>query len=42
MKKEDEWREDSPRGRKMAGVYLGEGKNGGSIVRRRKNWGEYN
>ena len=32
MKQEDEWGEDTSRGRKMGGVYLGEGKNGGSIV----------
>ena len=25
----------------MGGVYLGEGKNGVSIVKRRKKWGEY-
>ena len=39
MKQEDEWGEDTSRGRKMGGVYLGEGKNGGSIVKRRKKWG---
>ena len=33
--------EDTSRGRKMGGVYLGEGKNGGSVVKRRKKWGEY-
>ena len=41
MKQEDEWGEDTSRGRKMGGVYLGEGKNGGSVVKRRKKWGEY-
>ena len=25
----------------MGGVYLSEGKNGGSILRGRKKWGEY-
>lgn len=25
----------------MGGVYLGEGKIGGSILKRRKKWGEY-
>ena len=25
----------------MGGVYLGEGKSGGSILKRRKKWGEY-
>ena len=29
MKQEDEWREDTSRSRKMEGVYLSEGKNGG-------------
>ena len=41
MKQEDEWGEDTLRSRKMGGVYLGEGKNGGSRVRGRKKWGEY-
>ena len=41
MKREDEWGEDTSRSRKMGGVYLGEGKNGGSILKRRKKWGEY-
>ena len=41
MKQEDEWGEDTLRSRKMGGVYLGEGKNGGSILKRRKKWGEY-
>ena len=41
MKQEDEWGEDTLRRRKMGGVYFGEGKNGGSIVKRRKKWGEY-
>ena len=41
MKQEDEWGEDTLRSRKMGGVYLSEGKNGGSIVKRRKKWGEY-
>ena len=25
----------------MGGVYLGEGKSGGSILKRKKKWGEY-
>ena len=33
--------EDTSRSRKMGGAYLGEGKNGGSILKRRKKWGEY-
>ena len=41
MKQEDEWLEDTSRSRKMGGVYLGEGKSGGSILKRRKKWGEY-
>ena len=41
MKREDEWGEDTSRSRKMGGVYLGEGKIGGSILKRRKKWGEY-
>ena len=41
MKQEDEWEEDTSRSRKMGGVYLGEGKNGGSRVKGRKKWGEY-
>jgi len=41
MKKEDDGGEDTSRSRKMGVVYLGEGKNGGSIVKRRKKWGEY-
>ena len=41
MKQEDEWGENTLRSRKMGGVYLGEGKNGGSIVKRTKKWGEY-
>ena len=40
MKQEDEWGEDTLRSRKMGGVYLGEGKNGGSSVKGRKKWGE--
>ena len=36
MKQEDEWGEDTSRSRKMGGVYLGEGKNGGSRVKGRK------
>ena len=30
MKREDKWGEDTSRSRKMGGVYLSEGKNGGS------------
>ena len=41
MKQEDEWGEDTLRSRKMGGVYLGEGKNGGSRVEGRKKWEEY-
>ena len=41
IKQEDEWEEDTSRGRKMGRVYLGEGKNGGSILRGRKKWREY-
>ena len=41
MKREDKWGEDTSRSRKMGGVYLGEGKSGGSIFKRRKKWGEY-
>ena len=41
MKQEVEWWEDTSRSRKMGGLYLAEGKNGGSIVKRRKKWGEY-
>ena len=41
MKREDKWGEDTSRSRKMGGVYLGEGKSGGSILKRRKKWGEY-
>ena len=51
MKQEDEWGEDTSRGRKMGeytwakekmgGVLLREGKNGRSILRGRKKWGEY-
>ena len=41
MKQQDEWGEDTLRSRKMGGVYLGEGKNGGSRVQGRKKWGEY-
>ena len=41
MKREDKWGEDTSRSRKMGGVYLSEGKSGGSILKRRKKWGEY-
>ena len=41
IKQEDEWGEDTLRSKKMGGVYLGEGKIGGSILKRRKKWGEY-
>ena len=41
MKQEDEWGEDTLRSRKMGGVYLGEGKNGGSRVKGRGKWAEY-
>ena len=41
MKQEDEGGEDTSKSRKMGGVYLGEGKNEGSILKRRKKWGEY-
>ena len=37
MKQEDEWGEDTSRGRKMGGVYLGEGKNGGVLLTEVKN-----
>ena len=39
MKQEDEWGEDTWRSRKMAGVCLGDGKNGGRILREEKNGG---
>ena len=41
MKQEDEWGEDTSRSRKMGGVNLSLGKNGWSIVKRRKKWGKY-
>ena len=41
MKQEDEWGEDTLRSRKMGGVYLDEGKNGGSRVKGRKKSREY-
>ena len=39
MKREYKWGEDTSIRRKMGGVYLGEGKSGGSILKQRKKWG---
>ena len=39
MKREDKLGEDTSRSRKMGCVYLGEGKSGGSIHKRRKKKG---
>ena len=41
MRQDDEWGEDTSKSRKMGAVYLAEGKNGRSILKRRKKWGEY-
>jgi len=39
MKREGEWGVDTLRSRKMGGVYLGEGKNGGSLPKRSEKLG---